>query len=188
MLSRKTPNAASAPRGGASLLFAEVTVRGDLIVEGDVQFDGRIEGDLRAVSLTLGEGAHVQGEVIAECVRVCGTVEGTIRADRVELAATAVVRGDVLHAALRVEDGARIDGRVCCLENPTRRTEPGKGAKGAAKDPAKDPAKDRGKPEAAARAEPFPTEAVRAELAEVVGTRSAKGGAAKGGAAPKRAA
>ena len=182
MLSRKTPHAASAPRGGASLLFAEVTVRGDLIVEGDVQFDGRIEGDLRAVSLTLGEGAQVQGEVIAECVRVCGTVEGTIRAERVELAATAVVRGDVLHAALRVEDGARIDGRVCCLENPTRRAEPGKGAAKAAE----------GKPDATARTKPspaesFPTDAVRAELSATVGGRSAKGEPARDDAS-KRAA
>ena len=129
MLSRTKTNPSASSAGGASLLFGDVRLRGDLVSEGDIQFDGRIEGNLQARGVTLGEGAEVKGEVIAHTLRVCGTVEGTIRADRVELAPTALVRGDVLHGSLRVEDGARIDGRVCCLENPTRRA--GEAARGA---------------------------------------------------------
>ena len=176
MLGNRTKTPAStpgtAPGGGASLLFADVALRGDLVSDGDLQFDGRIEGNLRARGVTLGEGAHVEGEIIAETLRVCGTVEGTIRADRVELAATAVVRGELMHGSLRVEEGARMDGRVCCLENPTR------------------------SPEAAvADGAAFPAARVRDELAELAEKHGAGGATGTGvpgdaldTAAPPRAA
>ena len=112
---------ASAPSGVPSLISADVTITGALVSRGEIQFDGTIDGDLRADGLVIGEGATVAGEVTAERVRVCGTVEGIVRARRVELAATAVVKGDVMHAALAVEDGARLDGKVCCMEDPVGR-------------------------------------------------------------------
>lgn len=114
------PTPAPASPGGASLLLAGLDVRGDLTTEDDVQIDGAITGNVRAAGLTVGEGARIEGEVVAMTLRVHGTIEGTVRANWVELAATAVVKGDVLHGSLRVEPGAQIDGRVCCLENPTR--------------------------------------------------------------------
>ena len=119
------PSPAPASAGGASLLLGGLNVTGDIVTEDDVQIDGIITGNVRAAGLTVGEGARIEGEVVAMTLRVHGRIEGTVRANWVELAATAKVRGDVLHGSLRVEPGARIDGRVCCLENPTRR--PGEG-------------------------------------------------------------
>lgn len=120
MLSKKPAPAAPAvkPGGVPSLISADVTITGDFASAGEVQFDGQITGDLRADGLVIGEGAAVRGEVSAQRVRVCGHVTGVIRAMRVDLAATAVIEGDVMHAALTVEDGARLDGKVCCRENP----------------------------------------------------------------------
>ena len=165
-MKRVLPTATGAEAGAASktvpsLISADVEMRGTFVAEGEVQFDGRIEGDIRAGGVVIGESAVVKGEVVAERVVVHGRIEGVVRAERVELAATAVIEGDVMHAALAVENGARLDGKVCCLENP--RTQ------------------KRG----------LPTEAVRAELAEATKKREAKADekadAAKQGGAAKAA-
>lgn len=109
---------ARGPAGVPSLISADVVIRGAIESEGEVQFDGEIEGDIRAKALTIGEGARVVGEVIAEKVRVCGTVEGAIRATRVELAAGSLVRGDVMHTALAIEAGAKFEGNVRHSDDP----------------------------------------------------------------------
>ena len=101
-----------------SLISADMVIRGAIESEGEVQFDGEIEGDIRAHGLVIGEGARVAGEVIADKVRVAGTVEGAIRAARVELAATALVEGDVIHTALAIEAGARFEGSVRHSDDP----------------------------------------------------------------------
>ena len=102
-----------------SLISADVVIRGVIESQGEMQFDGEIEGDVRAASLTIGEGARVVGEVVAEKVRVAGTVEGAIRATRVELASGCHVKGDVTHKALAIEAGAIFEGNVRHSDDPT---------------------------------------------------------------------
>ena len=101
-----------------SLISADVMIKGSVSAQGEVQFDGTLEGDIRAKSLMIGESATVKGEVIAEKVRVAGTVEGAIRAHQVELMATAVVKGDVHHTALSIEAGAKLDGNCRHSDKP----------------------------------------------------------------------
>jgi hypothetical protein len=38
---------------------------------------GRIKGELRASDLLIGDGAQIEGSVIAQDVTVCGRVKGT---------------------------------------------------------------------------------------------------------------
>ena len=52
---------------------------------GPAQVFGRIKGELRASDLTIGDGAEIEGSVIAQDVTGCGRVKGTIRAVRVKL-------------------------------------------------------------------------------------------------------
>lgn len=144
--------------GVPSLVSAGVTLKGSFVSDGEVQFDGVIEGDIRAEQLVIGAGASVVGEVRADRVRVSGTVEGVVRAKRVELASTAIIKGDVLHAALTVETGARLDGKVCCVQDPLRRA---KGVQAAAG---------------------LPTEKVEAELAEHARHRSGEAAPRRGAA------
>ena len=119
----KTDAAAGTPApkvqpGVPSLISADVEIEGNIKTAGEVQFDGTIRGNVRAGGLVIGESATVTGEVAADRVRVCGTVRGVVRAGRVELAPTAVIEGDVMHQSLTVEDGAKLDGKVCCMEKP----------------------------------------------------------------------
>lgn len=93
-----------------SILSSDLTVTGSIVSEGEVQLDGKVNGDVRASSLTIGEEATVDGEVISENVVIRGKVKGSVRARQVQLASTARVEGDVIHASLAIESGAYFDG------------------------------------------------------------------------------
>ena len=111
---------ATAPRSGpaASVISAELIVRGTLISAGDVQVDGKIDGDIRAAGLTIGEQAVINGDVYAEEATVRGRVEGSIRARKVTLCATCHVEGNILHEALSMESGAFFEGNCRHSSNP----------------------------------------------------------------------
>ena len=102
--------------GMPSIISAELRVVGDLHCAGDIQVEGKVEGDIRSKSVTVGEGAQVKGGIHAEAVRVSGTVKGQIEATSVTLAKTAKVKGDVFHKTLSIEAGAQLDGNCRRLE------------------------------------------------------------------------
>lgn len=93
-----------------SIISHQLTVRGDLVSDGDIQVDGAIEGDVKTAVLTIGEGGSVKGSIVADTVTVAGTVNGQIRAKTVSLSRTAHVQGDIWHDSLAIEAGARFEG------------------------------------------------------------------------------
>ena len=101
-----------------SILSADLTVTGSLSSDGEVQLDGNVEGDVQAASLTIGEEASINGEVVAENVVIRGRVNGSVRARQVQLAATARVEGDIVHATLAIESGAFFDGHCKRSSDP----------------------------------------------------------------------
>ena len=101
-----------------SIISADMVLQGSLNSEGEVQLDGSVEGDIRADSLTIGEDASVEGNVVAETVIVRGKVKGSIRARQVQLAATARMEGDIVHSALSMESGAFFDGNCRNSSDP----------------------------------------------------------------------
>lgn len=107
------------PRGTApSIISADVVVTGTLKSNGDVQIDGRVEGDVQSMTLVIGEKALIQGDVMAEEVTVRGRIEGSIRARKVLLASTCHVQGNILHEAFAVETGAFFEGNCRHADNP----------------------------------------------------------------------
>ena len=113
------PPAKRAARSSApSIISADLVVTGTLTSTGDIQIDGRIEGDVRSIGLVIGDKAEISGEVLAEDVTVRGKVTGRIRARKVLLAATSHVEGDILHEAFAVESGAFFEGNCRHSDNP----------------------------------------------------------------------
>ncbi len=94
-----------------SILSADLVITGSLKTQGEVQLDGKVEGDIRAKSLTIGEKAIVKGEILAEAITVRGKVIGKLRARQIQLAATAHVEGDIVHSTLSMENGAYFEGQ-----------------------------------------------------------------------------
>jgi cytoskeletal protein CcmA (bactofilin family) len=101
-----------------SIISADMTMQGALNSAGDIQIDGRVEGDVRSAGLVIGEKAEIHGEIFAEDVTVRGKVIGRICARKVLLATTSHVEGDILHEALAVETGAFFEGSCRHSDNP----------------------------------------------------------------------
>lgn len=118
----QVPPAAAAKRTRAlsapSIISADMTINGTIQSTGDIQIDGRVEGDVRSVGLVIGDKAEIHGEIFAEDVTVRGKVVGRIRARKVLLAATSHVEGDILHEAFAVESGAFFEGNCRHSDNP----------------------------------------------------------------------
>jgi cytoskeletal protein CcmA (bactofilin family) len=104
--------------GTPSIISADLIVRGALFSAGDVQIDGRVDGDIRAGGLIIGEKAVIVGDVYAEEIVVRGRVEGGISARKVSLSSTCHVEGNILHEALSVEIGAFFEGNCRHSDNP----------------------------------------------------------------------
>lgn len=105
-------------RSGPSVLSSDLTVKGNITTQGDVQIEGSVEGDIRAHQLTVGESAIIRGEIVAEEVIVNGRVVGRVRGLKVRLSATARVEGDIVHKTIAIESGAHFEGSVQRQEDP----------------------------------------------------------------------
>jgi len=94
----------------ASAISHGITVVGRIFGEGTVKVFGRIEGELKASTVSIQEGAQVEGDIVAEDLTIAGEVKGTIHANNVKLNSTALVEGDIFHRLLSIEENARFEG------------------------------------------------------------------------------
>lgn len=102
----------------ASVLSPDLTITGNLRTTGDIQIEGTVEGDIRAHLLTVGEGATVKGEIVADDVVINGRIVGRVRGLKVRLTSTARVEGDIIHKTIAIESGAHFEGSVQRQEDP----------------------------------------------------------------------
>lgn len=98
-----------------SILGRDILIKGDIKSEGDIQIDGRHEGNVSAATLTIGEQGAVNGNISAKAVYIRGKVTGKISANLVELAATANVQADIIQDKLTITNGAFFDGKCSRL-------------------------------------------------------------------------
>jgi cytoskeletal protein CcmA (bactofilin family) len=104
--------------GTGSCIGSGMSIIGNIECNGPTQVFGRIEGELRASDLLIGNGAQVEGSVIAQDVTVCGRVKGTIRAVHVKLQNGGVVEGDIFHRSLSIDENSQFEGSSRRVENP----------------------------------------------------------------------
>lgn len=97
-------------RSAPSIISNDLVVIGTLTSTGDIQIDGRVDGDIRSGSVTIGEKANFEGEIVAEECTIRGRVQGIVRARKVHLSGTCHMEGTILHEALAVEVGAFFEG------------------------------------------------------------------------------
>jgi cytoskeletal protein CcmA (bactofilin family) len=80
----------------ASSIGSGLSVVGKIIGHGALTIFGHVEGEVRASTIVIAEGAQIEGEVSAEELTVGGYVKGT------KLNSTAVVEGDIFHRTLLI--------------------------------------------------------------------------------------
>ena len=118
-------------RAAPSIISSDMIVNGALAAGGDIQVDGKVQGDITSGSLTVGEKAVVEGEILAEEVIVRGKIVGSIRARKVQLCSTCHVEGDIYHQALAVETGAYFEGNCRHSDDPMKESVPTGGRRSA---------------------------------------------------------
>lgn len=102
----------------ASLLSSDLTVTGNLTTTGDIIVEGTVDGDIRAHLLTVGEGATIRGEIVADDVVINGRIVGRVRGLKVRLSSSARVEGDIIHKTIAIESGAHFEGSVQRQDDP----------------------------------------------------------------------
>ena len=109
--SRASRTATSASIGRGTRVRGRVSGEGDLVVDGQIEGDVRLRGDL-----TVGDGGSVVGDTIeAHAVRVDGRIEGNVAASGpVHLGSGAKVHGDLAGSGISIDDGAEFAGRIEC--------------------------------------------------------------------------
>lgn len=94
-----------------TIIAADVNMLGNVISEGVMDIDGRIEGNVRCKSVTIRKNGVIRGDVFADVVHVHGRIEGLIKARDAHLYASCHVEGVIMHESLTIEDGAFVDGQ-----------------------------------------------------------------------------
>ena len=102
------------PTTNFSVYDSHMTITGDVETDGALRIDGRLEGSIhRADLIVVGEGASVVGDIKAREVIVGGAVTGNIfAAQRTELLSSGIVAGDIRSAAILVQEGGVVQGRL----------------------------------------------------------------------------
>ena len=95
-----------------SHLGRAVVARGLLEAEADLHIHGIVVGRINAVRLVLEPGSQMEGDIVAEDVRIAGRFLGRVFAPNVAIDGTADVSGRIFHTTITVARGARVDGRM----------------------------------------------------------------------------
>ena len=99
----------------AAWIGKSLLVQGRVVSSEDLTIDGEVEGtiELGNHSLTIGVGANVRADLVAQTIIISGGVTGNVKASvRVDLRSTGSVDGDIVAPLLLMADGAVILGNV----------------------------------------------------------------------------
>jgi cytoskeletal protein CcmA (bactofilin family) len=115
---------ASSAAPEVSSISSGLSIVGKIVGHGSLTIFGHVEGEVRASTVVIAEGAQMEGDVVAEELTIGGHVKGTIHANRVKLDNTAVVEGDIFHRTLAIEENARFEGmsrrQESVIDTPSR--------------------------------------------------------------------
>ena len=114
-----SPTRVKASTSTPSILSRDLVITGEISTDGDVQIEGRLEGNVKATTLTIGEQGAVNGKITAGKVLVRGKVTGKIDAGSIEMSETANVLADLVQDHLTIANGAFFDGKCSRKTKPT---------------------------------------------------------------------
>jgi cytoskeletal protein CcmA (bactofilin family) len=106
---RSRPKSSQRSRG-PSIIASDLHIVGNVRTEGELHIDGRIDGDVEAHSVTIGESGYLDGHVETQELVVHGIVRGSVRARRVHLVGGCKVVADITHDLLSIDQGASFEG------------------------------------------------------------------------------
>ena len=103
---------------GATIIGEDVTIVGNIISNGKVQIEGKVQGYIFCSNLRICDGGRVAGGIVAETATVYGRISGSINALSVTLGSTSHTEADINYQMLKIEDGGYFEGQSRPSENP----------------------------------------------------------------------
>ena len=99
--------------GGATLISAGTTLKGDIQSNSDLRIDGTIIGNIRSNSkIIIGSSGVVEGDIEANQADITGKVNGNIRVkDLLQLKGECNITGNVQAGKLQIEPTATFNGQ-----------------------------------------------------------------------------
>lgn len=109
-----------------NVLNSDVEIKGNIKFSGELAFDGKLDGEIHTDgTLTLGDGAVINGNISAQSVVVRGKVNGNISAkDKIDIKSKAELFGDIRATKLVIEEGVTYVGKTEVNPNKVSPTPP----------------------------------------------------------------
>ena len=99
--------------GGATLIGAGTTLKGDISSNSDLRIDGTVLGNIHsAAKIIIGSSGIVEGDIFCNQSDIVGKVSGNVRAkELLQLRGECVVTGNLYAGKLQVEPSATFNGQ-----------------------------------------------------------------------------
>jgi cytoskeletal protein CcmA (bactofilin family) len=109
MLPEKTSNG----NGGATLVSAGTTLKGDISSKSDLRIDGTVIGNVTsAAKIVIGSNGVIEGNINGNQADIVGKITGNVKTkDLLQLRGECIVNGDIEAGKLQVEPTATFNGQ-----------------------------------------------------------------------------
>jgi len=98
--------------GSKTIIGAGSTFIGKIAKARVIEVHGKVNADLTAEKVTIGEDGHFDGSICAELVVVSGHYEGKMQAGSVWATATASISGKLHYETLQMDRGAALNCHI----------------------------------------------------------------------------
>lgn len=121
------PTAAAPPPTTAFRVGEKLTIKGEILGEGDLLLAGRFEGVINVHgTVVVGDRAEVDADITASAIVVGGKVRGNLSAaGRVEILPQGVLTGNLKTGSFAAADGASVKGEILVERGSKSRVEAG---------------------------------------------------------------
>ena len=102
----------------SSILANSFSLKGSISCKGELQIDGRINGNLNGEKVILGPESVMDGTLTADEITISGKFKGKIKGKSIRLDAGASVDAEITYEVLAIENGSSINGTVKKIVSP----------------------------------------------------------------------
>ncbi|RYF99174.1 MAG: polymer-forming cytoskeletal protein [Chitinophagaceae bacterium] len=104
--------------GGASIIAAGTTLKGDITSSGDIRIDGTLQGNIICTAkVVIGANGVIEGDIAGQQADIMGKVNGTIKVkELLQLKGGSQVTGNIYSSKLQIEPTANFNGQ-CHMNN-----------------------------------------------------------------------
>lgn len=102
-----------AATGGASIIAAGTSLKGDITSSGDIRIDGTLKGNVHCTAkVVIGANGVVEGDISGQQADIMGKVNGTINVkELLQLKGGSIVDGNLYSSKLQIEPSANFNGQ-----------------------------------------------------------------------------